>query len=429
MFKLSKEVLVLHRSLIIAFLFFWPLCLVADPRVVVGIDVLLEGKHDALLKGKRLGVITNHTAVNRDLLLTSELLKRKAREKGFKLVAFFAPEHGIKGGGHASDEIQDERDADGIPVYSLHGKTRRPTDEMLKGIDLLVYDIQDIGSRSYTYISTLFYVMEEAAKRGISVLVADRPNPLNGVVVDGPLMEEKWRSFVGYVNVPYCHGMTVGELARFFNEEYKVKCALHVIPMRGWKRSMTFADTGLPWIPTSPNIPEATSPLYYPATGILGELQLVSIGVGYTLPFKVLGAPWIDGPELAKQLNAQKLPGIRFIPFYFRPFSGKFVNEDCQGVLLNISNASTYKPIQTQYTLIGILKSLYPEPFANAIAASQDRQEMFNKVNGTDRVYKMIVSDKFIAWKLRELDADKRAAFKPVRAKYLLAEYGNGSGK
>lgn len=410
------------RAACLIALFLTPRPLLAAP-VIVGIDVLLEGPNKQLLKNKRVGIITNHTAINRDMVPTAELLKQRAGDLGYEVVALFAPEHGITGVGHASDKIEDDVGTDGIPIYSLHGKTRRPTDEMLKNVDLLLYDIQDIGSRSYTYISTLFYAMEEAAKRKIPVIVADRPNPINGITIDGPMLEDKWRSFVGYVNVPYCHGMTVGELAQFFNQEYKVGCELHIVPMQGWKRSMSFQDTGLPWIPTSPNIPEGTTPWYYPSTGFLGELQLVNIGIGYTLPFKVVGAPWIIGAQLANQLNQQNLPGVAFFPFYFKPYFGRFSAQDCEGILLAVTNTKTYRPVETQYAVIGLLKSLYPSQFAEALEASKDRKEMFCKVNGTDRVYNIMMKERYPGWKLRQLDQDKRLAFRTLREKYLLPVY------
>lgn len=410
------------RILLVLLLFF-PLSLFAQVPVTVGIDVLLEPGYSALLKGKRIGVITNHTAINRDMLPTAELIKQRSSEKGYQVVALFAPEHGLRGGSHAATLIEDQRGVDGIPIYSLHGITRRPTDAMLKDIDVLVFDIQDIGSRSYTYISTLFYVMEEAAKRKIPVIVTDRPNPINGLIVDGPMLEDRWRSFVGYINVPYCHGMTVGELAQLFNDQYKVGCQLTVIPMKGWKREMSFKDTGLPWVPTSPNIPEGTTPWYYPATGLIGELQLVNIGIGYTLPFKIVGAPWVKAEQFAKQLNAQQLPGVAFFPFYFRPFYGRFVGEDCEGVLLSVTETRSYLPVQTQFAIIGMLKSLYPKPFAEAFAACRDRKEMFCKVNGTERVYDIIQNEKYPSWKLRQIDRNQRENFLAIREKYLIPSY------
>lgn len=394
-----------------------------SPIITVGADNLFTEQYVDLVKGKRIGLITNHTAVNRKMQSTIDALKSHAKSHHYTLVALFAPEHGITGASHASEHIEDEKDPDGLPIYSLHGKTRRPTPHMLKGINLLIYDIQDIGSRSYTFSTTLYYVMEEAAKLNIPVLVLDRPNPINGIVVDGPMLEDKWRSMVGYINVPYCHGMTIGELAQFFNTEYKIHCQLEVVPMIGWNRKMTFQDTGLPWIPTSPYIPEATTPFFYPTTGILGELNIVNIGIGYTLPFKVVGAPWIDAKKFANSLNQQKFPGVRFEPFHYKPFYGKFSGQDCEGVLIVITNPLIYKPVTTQYLLIGILKSLYPQKFKDAITSASSRKEMFTKVNGTAEVFRVISEDVNIVWKLRTLHEKERERFLTLRKKYLNPNY------
>lgn len=398
--------------------------LYSESVVTVGIDNLLcQPEYRDILNGKKIGLITNHTALNGQRQTTIELLKNQAKSKNYEIKALFAPEHGIKGVQYASESVKDEKDLDGIPVYSLHGKTRRPTLDMLMGLDMLIYDIQDIGSRSYTYISTLFYVMEEAAKMGLTVVVLDRPNPINGITVDGPMLEDKWRSFVGYVNVPYCHGMTVGELALFFNREYKINCPLLVIPMKGWKRTMSFNETGLSWMPTSPHIPEATTAFYYPTTGILGELQIVNIGVGYTLPFKLIGAPWIQAEPFAKALNAQNFPGVYFQPFYYRPFFGKFTQENCQGVLIVITDPKKYQPVTTQYLIIGILKSLYPIQFQQGIEKVAHRVDMFNKVNGTEEVYRIIREEKYVTWQLKELHSKQRKQFLKQRLLYLIPTY------
>lgn len=394
-------------------------------EVVVGCDMLWSDTCLETFKGKRLGLITNHTAVNRHMQTTADLLKSKAPLYGYKVTAFFAPEHGINGSAYAAESVDEQKDSDGIPVYSLHGKTQRPTIEMLKNIDILIYDIQDIGSRTYTYTTTLFYAMEEAAKQNIPVIVLDRPNPMGGTVVDGPMLEEKWRSMLGYINVPYCHGMTVAELARYFNSEYRIGCHLHIVPIKGWRRHMTFQETGLPWVPTSPNIPEASTAFYYPTTGILGELQLVNIGIGYTLPFKVVGAPWIDANRFATALNAQKFPGVSFQPFYYRPFYGRFSQENCQGVLIMVTDPSKFKPVSTQYLLIGLLKSLYPEKFQDAIAAAKARRKTLCKVNGTEEVVRMITEESNIVWKLRALHQKEREAFLKKRKKYLIAAYSD----
>lgn len=393
-------------------------------KVLVGIDILAQGGYNSQLKGKRIGLITNHTAISGKRESTIDLLKRMAKIQGFTVAALFAPEHGLTGSIHAEEKTDDSFDADKIPIYSLYGKTKRPTAEMLRDLDLLIFDIQDVGARSYTYISTLFYVMEEAAKKALPVMVLDRPNPINGVVVDGPMLEMNRRSIIGYINVAYCHGMTVGELAQFFNTEYKVDCNLTVVPMQNWNRKMSFNDTGLVWIPTSPHIPESTTPLYYPATGLLGELSLVNIGVGYTLPFKVIGAPWIEADKFAQSLNRQKFPGIHFEPFHFKPFYGKFAHEECHGVLLVVTDPLRYKPVNTQYLLIGMLKGLYPAKFKKAMAESKNRKEMFCKATGTEELYRIISEEKNIVWKLRSYHEKERDNFLALRKKYLISSYG-----
>lgn len=412
----------MFKHLLLSFLLICSI-LTAAPKVTVGIDVLLTSEEFlTTLKNKKVGLITNQTAVNKQLLTTRELLKKNASKHGYTLSALFAPEHGINGASHASESIKDDKDAFGTPIFSLHGKTRRPTPEMLKHVDVLVYDIQDIGSRSYTYITTLFYAMEEAAKHNIPVIVLDRPNPINGTVIDGPMLEEKWKSMVGYINVPYCHGMTVGELAQLFNEENKIGCNLTIVPMKGWNRKMSFVDTGLPWIPTSPHIPEPSTTFYYPITGLLGELQIVNIGVGYTLPFKVVGAPWINAQTFSKQLNAKKLSGVQFLPFYYKPFYGRFAGEECQGVQIIITDSLKYKPVSTQYLLISVLNSLYPEKMKEAYSASKTHREMFCKVNGTDEIYNRIVAMNSLD-KLTEVHKKEKEEFLNTRKKYLIGAY------
>jgi uncharacterized protein YbbC (DUF1343 family) len=398
------------------------LCLIpiyCSSQVTLGVDRVFT-EYSSLLKSKHIGLIVNHTSINGEMESTIDLFKKNAATYHYTLTALFAPEHGLYGRQYASEKVENSHDPDKIPIYSLHGATRRPTPSMFKGIDLLIYDIQDIGSRSYTYISTLFYIMEEAAKQNIPIIVLDRPNPINGIMVDGPGLEEKWRSIVGYINVPYCHGMTVGELANYFNSEYKIHCALTIIPMKGWKRTMTFSDTGLYWIPTSPNIPESTTPLYYPITGMIGELQLVNIGIGYTLPFKIIGAPWINAQNFSDYLNLKKFPGVVFKPFYFRPFFGRFAKEDCEGVLITVTNPVIYQPVNIQYLLISSLKTLYPEQFAKSLKESQSRVEMFHKVNGSDKVYQIIKNEKYILWPLKELFLKETQEFLVSRKKYLL---------
>lgn len=413
-----------NQLLLLFFIFF---CSYFNPiircaEIKLGIEQLFTPTYSHLLKDKKIGLITNHTAIDSNGKLTETLLKENAQKYQYTLKALFAPEHGLLGLQYAEENVLKSQDAFGIPIFSLHGETRRPTPDMLKDINLLIFDIQDLGSRSYTYCSTLFYAMEEAAKLNITVLVLDRPNPL-GALVDGPILEEKWRSFVGYLNVPYCHGLTIGELAQYFNGIYQIKCNLKVIPMIGWKRKMTFKETGLMWIPTSPNIPEPETPLYYPTTGLLGELQLVNIGIGYTLPFKVVGAPWIDATSFAQNLNAQNYPGVYFHPFHFRPFFGRFSGKDCHGVLIVIHDPKNYLPVTTQYLIIGMLKSMHPKQFQASLESSKNRQEMFNKVNGTAEIYRIIANEHYFIWKLRDFHIKERSQYLIRRQPYLIQSY------
>jgi uncharacterized protein YbbC (DUF1343 family) len=388
-------------------------------QVTLGVDVLFQEGKISEWKGKRIGLITNHTGVNGQLHATVDLFLDNSH--GVKLVALFSPEHGIDGRSYAAEDVADQKGPGGIPIYSLHGKTRRPTPQMLKGIDLLVYDIQDIGCRSYTYTTTLFYAMEEAAKHHISFVVLDRPNPINGLTIEGPMLNPKWRSFIGYVNVPYCHGMTIGELAQFFNAEYHIGCDLDVVAMKGWERTMEFADTGLMWIPTSPNIPEAETPLFCATTGIIGELGIVSIGIGTTLPFKIIGAPWIKAKELAQHMNEQQLPGVLFHPYHFRPFFGLFQGKACEGVLILVTNRHTYRPLASQYMLLGILNLLYPKHMQSKLAALEPvKRELFCKANGNEEMLSLLCKEKYVAWKLIAFQKEEREAFRKQREKYLI---------
>ncbi|MCH9631320.1 MAG: hypothetical protein S4CHLAM37_13420 [Chlamydiia bacterium] len=394
---------------------------ISHAQIRLGVDCFFDEGHDVSLKGKRVGLVTNHTGVNGKLVLTSDLFLEKDRP--FTLSALFSPEHGLSGSSYAFEKVKHGK-LKGVPVYSLHGETRRPNDKMLKGIHTLVYDIQGIGTRPYTYATTLFYIMEEAAKRKIEVIVLDRPNPMGGMVVDGPMLEAEWRSFIGYVNVPYCHGMTIGELAHLFNEEYNLKCKLKVIPMKGWSRKMDFKDTGLKWIPPSPHIPESDTPFFCASTGMLGEIELVNIGVGYTLPFKVVGASWIDADEFASALNKQKLPGVHFTPFHYKPFYGSYKGVDCHGVLIVIDNPMAYRPMKVQFALLGILKSLYPKKFKKSFSAmSESKKKLFCKASGGCSVWNILETERFATWKLIEVDKIARESFLIKREKYLRPEY------
>ena len=391
----------------------------SNPKVELGIDCFFQEKYIDTLKGKRVGLITNHTGVDQKLNSTIELFYKNQGK--YELTSLFAPEHGIDGCAYAYKPLQDGKKHKEIPIHNLFGNTKRPTKEMLQKIDIIVYDIQDVGSRAYTYTTTLFYTMEEAARFGKEVIVLDRPNPMTGIIVDGPMLEENFRSFMGYINIPYCHGMTIGELALYFNKEYKVGCKLTVVPMRGWQREMTFRDTGLSWIPTSPQIPEDDTPLYYATTGILGEFSLVNIGVGYTLPFKLIGAPWIKADHFAQVLNAQKIEGVTFHPFHYRPYFGSFKGLDCHGVKIQITDPKKYKPLTVQYFIIGILKSLYPQIVSEKLNNLRPIQKHnFCRAMGNDVMIKLLTNEKYVSWKLIDYQKTERETFLKKRTKYLL---------
>ena len=395
--------------------------LFAQPRSIVrtGLDVMAENDF-SLFSGKRIGLITNPTGVTRALAYGVDVL---ARSKNVRLTALFGPEHGVRGDVSAGGTVDSYVDsATGIPVYSLYGKTNKPTKEMLKDVDLLVYDIQDIGSRSYTYINTMAYGMEAAAENGIEFVVLDRPNPIGGNRVEGNILKMEFKSFVGMFPIAYAYGMTCGELATMINEEVWLaggkKCRLSVVKMKGWRRSMLWAETGLPWVPTSPHVPNPETALFYTATGILGELNGISIGVGYTMPFQLVGAPWINGQLLADRLNKREIPGCYFRALSYKPFYNPMKDQTLQGVQLYLLEAAKVNLTNVQFYIIEEMNTLWP---GHAVLgnASPDRISMFDKVMGTDEVRKAInartpVKDILAGWNT-ELDQ-----FKAKRQRYLL---------
>lgn len=357
-------------------------------KVLTGID-MLEHQNFKPLQGKRIGLITNPTGVNRYLKSTIDILHDAPN---VQLVALYGPEHGVRGDIYAGAKVQDQKDEKtGLPIFSLYGKTRKATKEMLRGIDALVYDIQDIGSRSFTFISTMGLAMEAAAENGIEFIVLDRPNPLGGLHVEGNVVEDDCVSFVSQFRIPYIYGLTCGELAKMLNGERMlangVQCKLTVIKMKGWKRKMTFADTGLPWIASSPHIPQALTAWYYPTTGIVGELGYLSIGVGYTLPFQLFAASWIDAEELANAMNAQQMPGVTFRPIHLRPFYSTGKGEQLQGIQIHITNYKTVQLTPIQFVLMQEIARLYPEHSVME-HANQQRFSMFDKVCGSKQIRK-----------------------------------------
>lgn len=329
----------------------------AGTAVLSGIDVL-RAEGFARLAGRRVGLVTNQTGRARDGTATIDLLFRAGN---LTLVALFSPEHGIRGTLDAEvPSSVDERT--GLPIHSLYGPTRRPTDRMLDGIDTLVIDLQDIGARFYTYATTMAYVMEEAARRGIEVVVLDRPNPINGWQIEGPTLDEEATGFTGYLPMPVRHGLTMGELARLFDGEKRLGARLTVVEMRGWRREQWFDETGLPWVNPSPNMRSLVQATLYPGVGFI-EASNVSVGRGTDTPFEQLGAPWIDGVALAAALNARRLPGIAFYPVTFTPSSSKYAGEACQGVFLVVTDRAGLQPVRVGLEIASALVRLYGDRY------------------------------------------------------------------
>jgi len=307
------------------------------------------------LAGMQVGLITNHTGRDRAGHQTIDVLHKAP---GVKLAALFSPEHGIRGA--ADEKVSDSKDEQtGLPIYSLYGETRRPQPNQLKDLDALVYDIQDVGARFYTYISTLGYVMEEAAKAKLPVYVLDRPNPIGGLEVEGPIADADKLSFTAYHRIPVRHGMTIGELGRLYNEERKIGCDLRVIQMDGWKRAMWFDETNLTWVNPSPNMRSLTEATLYPGIGLL-ETTNVSVGRGTDTPFELVGAPWIDEQQLASYLNQRRIAGVRFVPVRFTPNTSVFKGQECHGVNIVVTDRSRFRPVANGLELAVALRKLYP---------------------------------------------------------------------
>ncbi len=363
----------------------------SEPVVKTGIEVLRDREFRGLV-GKRVGLVTNPSGVDRQLNSTVDIL---FNAPGVELVALYGPEHGVRGNVYAGDKVNDAVDeATGLPVYSLYGATRKPTEAMLEGIDVMVYDIQDVGVRSYTFISTLGLVMEACAEAGIEVMVLDRPNPLGGNKIEGSYVEPGFFSFVSQYRIPYIYGLTVGELAVMINEEgmnrgqtgkqEPAKCRLTVIPMTGWTRDMLYEDTDLPWVLPSPNIPFKDTPMYYAAAGICGELYgFMNIGIGYTLPFQLFGATWLDPDKLKTRLDSYNLPGISFRTIWYKPMSGSQKGELVKGLQYFFTDYGKARVTETQFYVMQAVAELYPDKRAFEVITGYG---LFDKVCGTDYV-------------------------------------------
>ena len=379
-----------NKLIITLFLLFSGASLLFAQKVLPGIDVLERSGFEGLI-GKRVGLVTNPSGIDTHIRSTLDVFYQAPE---VNLVALFAPEHGIHGDRWAGGYIASEVDpVTGLTVYSLHGKTRMPTPDMLEGLDIVVYDIQDVGTRSYTFISTLGLLMRACAAADIEVMVLDRPNPLGGLKVEGCYVEPGFHSFVSEFKIPYVYGLTVGELAMLINEEglncgekgdqEPLKCKLTVVPMEGWTRDMLYIDTGLPWILPSPNIPDPQSAIGYPSAGIIGEFpNFVNHGIGYLLPFQVFAAEWIDAEALKKQLDSYNLPGVAFRTIHYMPKFGSLEKKLLHGVQFFFTDYEAATITLTQFYVMQAVNELYPEhnPFP------LEKTRMLDIVCGTDYV-------------------------------------------
>lgn len=400
------------------------LCINAGARVKTGIEVLRDNGFD-ILEGKRVGLVTNPSGVDCNLKSTIDIL---ASAPNVNLVALYAPEHGVRGDIWAGGKVESGIDATtGLPVHSLYGATRKPTPEMLKGVDVVVYDIQDVGSRSYTFISTLGLVMRACAEQGKEVVVLDRPNPLGGNKIEGACVEDGFHSFVGQYKIPYIYGLTVGELAYMINEEGMnrgqkgdepaLKCRLKVVPMEGWTRDMLFKDTGFPWILPSPNIPSMETAICYPSSGLCGEFyNYLNIGIGYTLPFATFAEEWIDADALKARLDSYNLPGVAWRTIHYQPISGRLKGKLIHGVQFFYTDYDAAVLTLTQFYVMQAVYELYGrEPFSTA----GDRMTMFNKVCGSDKPGKAFAKNIKVAdileWWMKDVDS-----FRELSSKYWI---------
>lgn len=389
---------------------------ISAAKVQTGIEVL-RADGFKLLEGKRVGLTTNPTGVDSNLKSTIDILWEA---ENVNLVALYGPEHGVRGNVHAGDVVDNEMDKKtGLKMYSLYGKTKKPNKEMMDEIDVMVYDIQDNGCRSYTYISTMGMLMEACIEHGKELIVLDRPNPLGGEKIEGCLVEDGYISFVSQFKIPYLYGQTPGELALYLNAtDYENKCKLTVVEMKGWERDMTWDETGLEWIVASPHVPHGQSAVFYPVTGIFGEFGYISIGVGYTLPFEVMGAPWISADTLAEAMNALELPGLEFRPIYYKPYYSTFQGELCQGVQIHILDYEKARLSEVQFLVVQELMRLWPEKDWFKLC-NQKRFGMFDKVCGTNKIREMF--GKRYQWEdIREYWYKDVEAYREASSKYYL---------
>jgi uncharacterized protein YbbC (DUF1343 family) len=382
--------------------------------VTLGLEKLLQAGPGAL-GGRKIGLVTNHTGVDRMLRQNIDLL----RAEGFDLVALYGPEHGVRGGAQAGAVVGDAVDPwSGLPAYSLYGKTKKPTPAMLEGVEVLLFDIWDIGARFYTYPYTMAYCMEAAKEKGIPIYVLDRPNPVGGLKMEGPLLEKGLETFVGLYPIPTRHGMTLGELARLFNAEFGIGADLTVIPCEGWSRSMYWEETGHPFVPASPNSTGMDMAVLYTGTCHF-EGTNWSEARGTTKPFEMIGAPWAEGNRLADALNAYDLRGVRFRPTFFTPTFSKHAGVECQGVQVHVTDRHACKPVLTGLTMLEAVFRLYPEQSSFRHAESPGAIASIDRLAGSVSVRESIEAERPIR-PLYDSWAPSMEGFAKLREPYLL---------
>jgi uncharacterized protein YbbC (DUF1343 family) len=388
---------------------------VATAQVRPGIEVFMANPPREIV-GKRVGLITNHSGLDRQGRSTIDLISGSGHAQ---LVALFSPEHGIRG--TAETRVSSSTDEKtGLPIHSLYGETHKPTAQMLEGVDALIYDIQDLGVRQYTYESTLVLAMQAAAEKGIPIVVLDRPNPVTGSIIEGNILEPPFQSFVGIYPVLSRHGMTLGELARMYNAEQKIGAQLIVVPVEGWQRDMWGNDAGLPWINPSPNIRRLEAAIHYPGT-VFFEAINVSEGRGTNAPFEQVGAPWLKHQELVDIMNGMKLPGIRFEPITLQVSEGarKYAGQQINAVRFEITDRKTYRPLATSLLMIEQIRKLHPNEFEWRGANAREPSMLTIERHGGTRELRTAIENGRVAALLKKWEADQ-AKFRAQRAPYLL---------
>lgn len=381
--------------------------------ITLGNERLHESTYTDLIGGRRVGLITNHSGVDHNLRSTADRLHAC---DACELVALFGPEHGVRGDAADGARIASGRDPyTGVPVYSLYGDRLQPSTGVLEKLDVMLFDIQDVGARFYTYLYTMSLSMQACGAHDIPFVVLDRPNPLGGVRVAGNVLDPAFASFVGLHPISICHGLTIGELAVLFNHEYGLGADLSVVPMRGWHRSMQWEQTGLPWVAPSPNMPTMDTATVYPGTCLIEGTNL-SEGRGTAKPFEQLGAPYVDGPRLAAELGDLALPGVLFRPLYFQPAFSKYAGDVCRGVQLHVVDRSVFEPVRTGLEVIAAVRRICPAEFC--WRTTSDDIYNFDRLAGTDRIRRQIDSGVPVA-SIQADWADELARFVRLRQSYL----------